>query len=77
MTDIDIDRVAEAIYEADESPCHIELYPWGSLDADTTQAHYRKLAQAAIDALDSARSASLPTDADVLGSLVIPWGNDS
>lgn len=57
-----VERVAKAIYQADYSEPYLELYPWESLDYDTTMDHYVRLAWAAIKALGLAEE-----------TLGIPW----
>ena len=71
--DPDVEKVAEAIWAADrekwESPKH---WTWNQV-TPTRRDTYRRMAQAAIDALDAARSEHLPTDGQILSSLVVPW----
>jgi hypothetical protein len=58
----DRDKVAEAIAKA-------AGYAWEYCN----RAKYRRLADAAINALDAARSEHMPTDGQILGSLVPKW----
>jgi hypothetical protein len=63
----DKEKVAEAIWQED----YKAAWPWEH--SNTDRNYYRLLADAAINALDAARSEHMPTDERILGSLVPKW----